>query len=175
MDLDLVIRYLGFGERCSNCGQVRETTRYTIRQGETRLQQFRLCDKCQDKGYVIKFTVRPASTMKSERRRRVKISRRLEKGLAADVGGKVQPGSGNQDEKSDVRAIDEWRLEHKYTESVKGYRVLTDDLSAVIRHANMAGERPGLVLTFRRLARKFVIIPYETFLEIVEKLRGTAD
>lgn len=173
MSLELVIRYLGMGERCSNCGRTRETTRYTIRQGNVQLQEFRLCDACQDDGFVVRFTPKrqsPSST--KERKRRIRVSRKLEKGVAEDIGGKTQPGSGNQDAKADVRKVDEWRIEHKYTDSVKGYRVLVDDLSTVIRHANLAGEWPALVLNFRRLGRKFAVVPYELFLEIVEKLRG---
>lgn len=174
MSLELVIRYLGFGERCSNCGRTRETTRYTIRQGDVHLQELRLCDACQDEGFVIRFSpAKAASTVtKSDRKRRIKISRKLEREVAEDIGGKTQPGSGNQDAKADVRKVDEWRIEHKYTDSVLGYRVQTEDLNTVIKHANMAGEWPALVLNFRRLKRKFAIVPYELFLEIVEKLRG---
>jgi hypothetical protein len=173
MNLELVIRYLGFGKRCSGCGRVRETTRYEIRQGEQQLQEFLVCDACQDAGYVVKFQVhRPSTTTKSERKKRIKISRKLEQGVAADIGGRTTPGSGNQDTKGDIRKIDEWRLEHKFTDSVKGYRLLVDSLSTVVHHANLAGEWPGLVINFRRLKRQFVVIPYELFLAIVEKLRA---
>lgn len=173
MAFELVIRYLGFGERCSNCGRTRETTRYTIRQGDALLQQFKLCDACQDKGFAIQFNPKRASAERAgERKRRIRISRKLEKGVAEDLGGRTTPGSGNQDTKADIRKVDEWRIEHKYTESTKGYRVLVEDLSAVIKHANMAGEWPALVLNFRRLGRQFTILPYELFLEIVEKIRG---
>lgn len=173
MPVDLVIRYLGHGERCSHCGRVRETTRYTLRQGDTQLQQFRLCDACQDKGFAISFNPKPDPVDGvSERRRRIKISRKLEKNVAEDLGGYVTPGSGNQDTKADVRKVGEWRVEHKYTENVKGYNVLVDDLRAIIRHANMAGEWPVMVVKFKRLRRQFAILPYELFLGIVEKLRG---
>lgn len=175
MKLQLVIRYVGVGKRCSGCGRVREATRYTLRQGENKLQEYLLCDACQDKGYVIEFTAKPASSAaaKKERKKRIKISRKLEAGVAYDIGGRTQPGSGNQDAKADIRKVDEWRLEHKYTDSVKGRRIEVEELNAVIRHANMAGEWPGLVVNFRRLKRSFVVIPYELFLEIVEKLRDT--
>ena len=176
MNLDLVIRYLGFGDRCSNCGRVKETTRYTLREGETLLQQFRLCDDCQDKGYVVKFNVRNRYAMtKKVRKRRMKLSQRLEQGLAEDLGGTRTPGSGNQDTKADVRVVDEWRLEHKFTESMKGYRVLVEDLNTLIHNANLAGEWPALVLNFIRVKRAFAILPYEVFLELVEKIRGTTD
>jgi len=173
MPFDLVIRYLGFGERCSNCGRVRETTRYTIRQGSTQLQQFKLCDACQDAGFVVNFNPKRASADRAnDKKKRIKISRKLEKGVAEDLGGHTTPGSGNRDTKADIRKVDEWRIEHKYTESTRGYRLQVDDLSAVIKHANMAGEWPALILNFRKLERQFAIVPYELFLEIVEKLRG---
>jgi hypothetical protein len=174
MPFELVIRYLGLGANCSNCGRSRETTRYTIRQGEQRLQEFRLCDACQDKGFAVQFDPPKASsaTSRSARKQRIKISRKLEREVAADIKGSTTPGSGNQDTKADVRKVDEWRIEHKYTDSVKGYRVQVLDLSTVVHHANLAGEWPALVLNFRRLKRKFAIIPYELFLELVEKLRG---
>lgn len=170
--LELAIHYLGFGESCSSCGRVRETTRYTLRQGEDLLQEFRLCDKCQDDGFAIKFNPRRPTISKKVRQRRIKISQKLERDVAEDIGGKVQPGSGNQDAKSDIRKVDEWRIEHKYTDSVKGWRLTVDMLNAVIRHANLAAEWPALIITFRRLKRKFAIVPYELFLEMVEKLRG---
>lgn len=173
MIVELVVRYLGYGERCSGCGRSKETTRFTIRKGETLLSQYLLCDACQDKGHVVKFTI-PDETPdgKRVRRKRVKLSRKLETGVAQDIGGYTTAGSGNQDDKADIRKIDEWRIEHKYTTSVKGFRVETNMLDSVIRHANMTGEYPGLVIDFRRLGRRFVMVPYETFLEIVEKLRG---
>lgn len=171
---EMVIRYLGFGKRCSNCGRTRETTMYQIRQGEEILQEFLLCDACQDKGYVIRFQPRTqhAVVQRNSRRRRIKVSRQLEKEVAADIGGKVQPGSGNRDAKDDIRRIDEWRIEHKYTESTIGFRLLVEALSTVVRHANLAGEWPALVVNFRRVGRKFAVIPYELFIEIAERMRG---
>lgn len=173
VELELAIRYVGFGLSCSNCGRLRETTRYVLQNKRLGniLQEFRLCDACQDKGYVISFVPVPVDFKDKMRARRVRISRELERGLAKDVHGKVQPGSGNQDAKADVRVIGEWRLEHKYTDSVKSYTLLLRDMSAVIRHGNMSGEWPGLVLNFRKVGRKFITLPYELFLEIVERLR----
>ena len=173
MTLELVIRYLGYGKRCDGCGRTRETTRYTIRQGESIIQEFLLCDACQDNGYVIKFEPQRLDiAVSAHRRRRIKISRALEQEVAEDIGGKVQPGSGNQDAKDDVRRIDDWRIEHKYTDSTTSYTLHVEDLATVIRHANLAGEWPAFVLTFRKLKRKFAIIPYELFLELAEKIRG---
>ena len=173
MAFELVIRYLGHGDRCSNCGRTRETTRYTIRQDQVVLQQFRLCDACQDKGFAIKFNPkRETSDTKQARKRRIKISRKLEKGVAEDINGRTTPGSGNRDTKADIRKVDEWRIEHKFTESMKGYRILIEDLAKIVKFANLAGEWPAMVLNFRRLKRQFAVVPYELFLEMVEKLRG---
>lgn len=173
MQFELAIKYAGFGERCSHCGKVRETTKYTLRQHSERLQYFKLCDACQDKGFVIAFSPKPDSAEGvKERRKRIKISRRLERDVAVDLGGRTTPGSGNRDTKADIRKIDEWRIEHKYTDGTKGYRVLVEDLRSLVKYANMAGEWPAMVVTFRKLKRQFAIIPYELFLGIVEKLRG---
>jgi hypothetical protein len=172
MNLKLVIRYLGFGKRCSGCGRVRETTSYEIRQGEKRLQGFLLCDACQDRGHIVRFQLKEPSTVTpTDRRKRIKISRKLEQGVAKDIGGRTTPGSGNKNVKAEVRKIDEWRLEHKYTDNPKGYTLKVEELGALVRHANLAGEWPGLVVDFRKVNRKFVTIPYELFLAIVERLR----
>jgi hypothetical protein len=172
--MELVIRYLGFGESCNSCGKVRETTRYTLRQGEYLIQQFRLCDKCQDAGYVIKFEPKgpQAGRYRAQKKQLIKASQRLELGVAEDVGGRVTAGSGNQDTKGDIRRINEWRLEHKFTDGLRSYTLQAEDLGKIIRIANKAGELPALILTWRKLKRRFAIIPYELFLEIVEKLRG---
>ena len=174
---ELVIRHVGRGDRCNGCGRLRETTRYTIRKKDQMLQQFNLCDGCQDGGYSIQFDVpqMDGRTAGAVRRRQMRVSRKLEKELAHDVGGRTTPGSGNQDTKHDVRKVGEWRLEHKYTDSVSGYRMLVRDLRSVVAHGNLAGEWPGLVVNFRKLGRKFVTIPYELFLEMVDKVRVTLD
>jgi hypothetical protein len=96
----------------------------------------------------------------------------MERALANDVDGVVQPGSGNQDDKDDVRVYGEWRFEHKYTDSVRSYKLEASDLAAVARHAKLSGEKPALVLNFRKLGKRFVTLPYDLFLEIMEKLRG---
>lgn len=165
-ELELVVRYVGFGLSCHSCGRVRETTRYEIRHKEDLLQEFRLCDECQDNGYVVKFTPKEAKERLLERRRRVKMSIRMEKDLAVDMGGERQPGSGNRDQKGDVRVVGEWRLEHKYTDNVVGYSLRISDLATVIRHANIAGEWPAMVINFRKHNRRFVVLPYEVFLEL---------
>lgn len=170
MKLELAIRYVGLRLTCNNCGRLKETTRYELRlpsSGEL-ISEFRLCDSCQDSGFVMKFDVGASSAQEFLRARRIQRSKKMETELAEDVHGKRQPGSGNQDEKADVRVMGSWRLEHKFTDSTKGYTLLVRDLSTVIKHANQANEWPALVTTFARLGRKFVTIPYEVFLELME-------
>jgi hypothetical protein len=173
MSLELVIRYVGFGKVCNSCGLVRKTTRYILRQGEKQLQELYLCDACQDDGHVIRF--RPfrsrSSDGKKERRKRVKASQKLEQKLAVDLDGITHPGSGNKDEKGDVRVFGEWRLEHKFTSSVRSFILKVDELAAIIRHANKAGEWPAMVIDFRRLTRRFVVLPFEVFEQLREKAR----
>jgi hypothetical protein len=70
-----------------------------------------------------------------------------------------------------VRVMGEWRLEHKFTDNVKGYHLLVEDLSTIIKHANMANEWPAMVIAFTKHNRNFAVLPYEVFLEMVEKLR----
>jgi hypothetical protein len=109
---------------------------------------------------------------KGEKRRRKrinKISRRLEAGVARDVGGYVTPGSGNRDDKNDVRKFGQWRIEHKFTDNSKSYSLTVQTMNSVVEHAELTGERPALVLDFRKLAKRFVVLTYDTFLEIVEK------
>jgi hypothetical protein len=174
VELELGIRYIGFGLSCYSCGKVRETTRYVLRDAQSGfiLQDSRLCDQCQDKGHVIKFSVDSNDGQAAKRSaRRVKLSRAMERGLAYDVGGVVQPGSGNQDDKDDVRVYKDWRFEHKYTDSNKNFRLEAADLAAVARHAKMVGEKPALVLNFRKLGKRFVTLPYDLFLEIMEKIK----
>ncbi len=173
MRVELVIRYVGKGLVCNGCGRRRETTRYQLRNLKTGdpLEEFQLCDQCQDKGFSIAFNTSfkdPKDYLAARRNRRSEV---METELARDVRGKRQPGSGNQDEKGDVRVMGEWRLEHKFTDNVKGYHLQVEDLATIVRHANLANEWPAMVIAFAKLGRKFTVVPYEVFLDLVEKAR----
>lgn len=182
MSFNLFIKFLGEGFHCSQCGRMRVTTKYQLRDGDLILATFRLCDECQDKGYEVKFTPKDvvgerALIQAHERRdrllrkRRVRLSRKLEAGVAQDIGGRTMPGSGNtKHAKADIRKMDQWRLEHKFTDSVAHYRLMVEDLAAVVNHANMFGEWPGLIINFRKLKRAFMVIPYELFLWVKDIL-----
>jgi hypothetical protein len=174
MKVELVIRYVGKGLNCNSCGRRRESTLYQLRNTRTEelLEEFQLCDQCQDRGFSIGFNTSFKDPKDYLAARRNKLSAVMEHQLARDVRGKRQPGSGNQDEKADVRVMGDWRIEHKFTENIKGYHLAVEDLSTIIRHANMANEWPALVVAFSKLNRKFAVLPYEVFLELVEKIRG---
>lgn len=173
MKLDLFVQYIGYGKRCSGCGLTRETTRFVLRTGERIIGEYLLCDTCQDRGGSLRFNVncRSVTSNRMAKRRTIKLSRKLEKGVADDVGGYTTSGSGNGDDKDDVVVRGEWRIEHKFTKSASAFSLKTSQLKAVTEHASASGERPALVIDFRRLAKKFVVITYDTFLELVEKLR----
>lgn len=181
----LIIKYMGEGYRCSNCGRVRASTRYEVQDEKgNRMTGFRLCDECQDHGYEVRLTPRSVAnetrTLNDHERRerllkkrRVRLSRELEAGVAEDIGGHTTPGSGNTTHaKADIRKMDQWRLEHKFTDSCAGYRLNVADLAAVVNHANRFGEWPGLIVNFRKLKRSFVVLPYELFLWVVEILNA---
>ena len=180
MRVDLVTRYIGYGKRCSYCGLMRETTRYSVRTGEEILAEYLLCDACQDRGHVVSLDIPCKYERKSvgkkvdkQRKKRImKISKKLEAGVARDIGGYVTAGSGNRDDKDDVRKFGQWRIEHKFTDNVGSFSLKVLMLNTVVEHANLTGERPALVLNFRKLAKRFVVLTYDTFLEIVEALGG---
>ena len=184
MSFSLFIKFQGEGFNCSNCGRMRSTTKYQLRDGEVVMATFKLCDECQDRGYEVRFTPKSPGNERRlvndhERRdrllrkRRVRLSRKMEAGVAEDIGGHTMPGSGNtKHAKADIRKMDQWRLEHKFTDSVAGYRMLVEDLAAVVTHANLFGEWPGLIINFRKLKRSFVVIPYELFLWVKDILNA---
>jgi len=173
MRVELVVRYVGKGLVCQGCNRRKETTKYQLRDVRTEqvLEEFQLCDGCQDRGFVISFDTSFKDPKDYLAARRTKRSAVMETELAKDMRGKRQPGSGNQDAKGDVRVMGEWRLEHKFTDNVKGYHLQTEDLATIVRHANMANEWPAMIIAFTKLQRKFAVLPYEVFLDMVEKVR----
>lgn len=88
-----------------------------------------------------------------------------EKLVADDIGGRTQPGSGNQEHaKGDVRLRGQLRYEHKST-TTGAYR-LTLDLLTKIRSECGLGESPAFGITFlnaRGIDDRWVCIPYEVW------------
>ena len=104
---------------------------------------------------------------------RIKESRKKERQLAKDVNGRTQPGSGNVNLagcKGDVRRIGKWRLEHKFTNSLRQYTLKLIDLVKITKVAINANELPALILNFKQINESFAIIPYLNFLEILNEI-----
>lgn len=99
--------------------------------------------------------------------RRVKnTSRKRELEIASDIGGRRQPGSGNQPfTKGDIRKKGDFRIEAKecFGLEFKAHRV---DLLDKIRAECSRGEHPAVVITFRDKGthaplESWVMVPYE--------------
>ncbi len=163
-----------YGDRCTICKRVGDVTRIDMESPYGTFLSLFICKKCQEKGGTIKFEINVVDKEKGkEAKNRIKISRKLEKQLADDIGGKVQPGSGCTrlaGYKADVRRIGSWRLEHKFTDSMKSYMLKLVDLARVVKMAIKASELPALILNFRKINESFAIIPYLTFLEMTYEL-----
>ena len=103
-------------------------------------------------------------------RRRAGLVKTQEKGVAADLGGKTQPGSGNQwHSKGDVSAKD-YLVECKSTVN-DSISVKVAVLEKIENEAILAGKQPVLQLEFqgKRRIQKYAVIPYDLFLEWSEK------
>jgi len=92
-----------------------------------------------------------------------------EANLAKKVGGRVTPGSGNKQEKGDVRKKGVCRIECKAT-SKKSFSVTKEMLHKIENAALPAGEIPLIQVDFLneygRVARSCCVLPME-FLDLV--------
>jgi hypothetical protein len=113
----------------------------------------------------------PVIDMSGPPTRRVKnTSRKRELEVAEAIGGRRQPGSGNQPfAKGDVRKKGDFRLELKecFGLEFKAHRV---DLLDKIRAECSRGEHPAVVVTFRdkgthQQLESWVMVPYEVWEE----------
>lgn len=102
-------------------------------------------------------------------------SRKRELEVAADIGGRRQPGSGNQPfAKGDIRKKGEFRVEHKDCYGLE-FKVHRRDLLDKIRSECSRDEQPAVVVTFRdkhthEQLEAWAMVPYEVW---VEKMNGT--
>lgn len=108
-----------------------------------------------------------------------RTSRRSEKKLAAELGGKVTKGSGNKDEKGDVRVKGVFRIENKDTQhkSFSITREMIDKIESAALHCN---ELPFIQVTFiddsenviSRLAvcPKYVLDEFKNALDLIKTL-----
>lgn len=165
----------GYGTHCDRCKQVTSTTciNFMRREGEGGriLRQSHLCAACIEDGVEIDLNLELAPDPEKSRlsKERIKTSRRLEKVLADDLGGRPQPGSGGtrlRGYKGDVRVMGEWRLEHKYTDSLHYYRIQLLDLAKITGLAMEADEKPALIVEFAKAREAFAVLPYALFKEL---------
>jgi hypothetical protein len=167
----------GYGNHCDRCKQVTSTTRINFmqRQGEGGriLRQSHLCAGCIEDGVEIDLNLEmgPDPEKSKLAKERIKTSRKLEKVLADDLGGRPQPGSGGtrlHGYKGDVRVMGKWRLEHKYTDSLHYYKLTLLDLAKITGLALEANEKPALIVEFNKAREAFAVLPYSLFKELID-------
>ncbi|MBD0734093.1 hypothetical protein [Streptomyces sp. CBMA29] len=84
--------------------------------------------------------------------------------MAADLGGRVTPGSGNQwHTKNDVIAPG-WSVECKTT-GAKSFSLKADDLRTAERNALIDGREVLFVVDMQ--GRSWAVLPYHTFLALL--------
>jgi hypothetical protein len=100
-----------------------------------------------------------------------KRSRNQEKGIADDIGGNVQKGSGAcSGAKGDVRKAGQYRIEAKLTQASQ-YTLKLETLHKIMSECEGL-EQPALVVDFvergsLRTKESWAVIPYPDLLEIV--------
>lgn len=159
-----------YGDRCNICNRVGDTTKIVLEAAHGKFLEMFICERCQEEGCAVKFQLDVVDTDRGrEAKKRIKQSRELEEELAKDMGGKAQPGSGNSllpGYKGDVRQMGGWRLEHKFTDSLKQYTLKLIDLARITKIAMRVNELPALIINFRAAGESFAVIPYSLFLEM---------
>lgn len=99
-----------------------------------------------------------------------RISRQQEKQTAKELGGKRQPGSGNQwHSKGDVKS-GKLLIECKVTEG-EGYRLTKKDLKEHELSAAQMRREPAWKITFLGpgvIQRHYAVISWERYLELLE-------
>jgi hypothetical protein len=166
---------LRYGDRCGICKKVAKVLLIQVRTEPEGLEvgKLQLCYPCiQDNSFVtdVELPKEDNPIKRRQAQQRIKDSRKLEAEVAKDMGGKTQAGSGGtriKGCKGDIRKMGQWLLEHKFTDSVKSWRLLLGDLAKIVSLATEAGEWPGLIIDFRTAREAFAIIPYALFLELV--------
>lgn len=112
----------------------------------------------------------PPSRKKSLKKAK-KTSLKQEVDIAEELGGRTQPGSGNQrGAKGDVRKKGELRIEAKFT-SAGSYSLKLDDLQKIAGECGL-GEKPVFVIDFleqgtRRLTDRFAVLTFHDLKELL--------
>jgi len=98
---------------------------------------------------------------------RANRSKKQEKQIASDVGGKTTPGSGNQwHSKGDVKS-DAFLIEAKRSDNRETITVKVSDLAKIRIEALMEGKSPVLQIELGN-GDKYAIVPWTDFLSITE-------
>ena len=163
-----------YGHLCCACRETGDTLHVRLYLGKECLREAHVCSGCLGVGAEVEFAL-PEEVMKSQAV--LRESQRLEQGLANDMGGRPQAGSGNSTLpglRGDVRVEGKWRLQHKFSDGLKGTRLKLSDMADTIRVA-APNEMPVMIIEFRRLRESLAVLPYNTFLEIKEALNADED
>lgn len=173
LPLTIEITDPGQGHMCDSCRINDDTFQIDLLYRGDVIRRARLCHGCVYKGVEVDINLELSADPEKSKaaKRRVKDSRRLEKALADDLGGRPQPASGATrlaGYKGDVRKMGRWRVEHKFTDSLLKYNLFTRDIASICAHAADSGENPALVVEFRKLHESFTILPTSLFLELVD-------
>lgn len=104
------------------------------------------------------------------------MSRRQERSVANDIGGRVQVASGATDfAKGDVRAMGELRIECKTTSS-GSYSLKKNDITKITTEALSGGlEDWAMQIEFQGqmgIHKKVAVIDWNTFLDLREKAQA---
>ena len=102
-------------------------------------------------------------------RRRAKLVVTQERKVAVDIGGRTQPGSGNQwNAKGDVKS-ESLLIECKSTIH-QSFTLKVDVLEKIEREAALAGREAVLQVEFqgKRRVAKYAVISYDRLLELLE-------
>lgn len=157
-------------ESCA-CGFAGEVYRFTLSVGAGVETSSPICSICLDrqKEVTVDIVPPPPPPAGPPSRQVQKASRRNEARVAKGIGGRVQPGSGNQPgAKGDVRKRGEFRIENK--DSYSNQYILTTKTLDKIRGECAFREKPVLVLTFmekgsHRPRDRWAIVPYNDWEE----------
>ena len=156
-------------QRCDGCGRIAETVETTLMFNRRPIRRTALCQACLKDGVTIDLGLDYGTdhNQSHQTQQRLKAARTSERRVAQDLGGRVQPASGAVKLchcKADVRCED-WLVEVKYTDALR-YQLRVSELEKVGRQASRTGDYPALVVDFRQLDARYVVLPFSLFQEL---------
>lgn len=155
-----------YNTRCPGCNIVRSVIKFTVLTPEGADTTEARCEDClRTVGEVTVHIEKPPMDTKGPPSKRVKkASQRNERFIADSIGGRTQPGSGNQlGYKGDVRKRGQFRVEAK--DSYSDQFILK--LSTLHKISAECGiqEKPALIVTFverhtHRTRERWAVVPF---------------